>query len=77
MYRAPDVMDQRAHAAQVVRDLFPLYLENTGELPGDWQADLRRATTDHQRARHVADYIAGMTDRFALQEHARLKGCVD
>ena len=75
MYRAPSVMEKRAEVTKVVYDLFPIFLEQTGLLPKRWQADVARATGDQTAmARLVADYIAGMTDRFALQEHARLIG---
>jgi dGTPase len=43
-------------------------------LPPEWQADVAAARDETQLARVVADYVAGMTDRFAIQEHARLLG---
>ena len=73
MYRAPAVMERRAEVTQVVNDLFPLFLETPSLLPGSWQSELRGADKTGV-ARHVSDYIAGMTDRFALQEHGRLTG---
>ena len=72
MYRAPDVQRQRTRAAQVVADLFPIYMNDPHLLPDPWQGGAMAAEAD--LARHVADYIAGMTDRFALQAHARLCG---
>lgn len=74
MYRAPSVMVKRAEVTQVVDDLFPLFMGNTGLLPENWQADLTRASNETDVARIVCDYLAGMTDRYALQEHARLFG---
>lgn len=74
MYRAPSVMVERARVTQVIADLFPLFMARPGDLPADWQADVARATSDTDLARIVADYVAGMTDRFALAEHARLCG---
>ncbi|MDJ0820723.1 MAG: deoxyguanosinetriphosphate triphosphohydrolase [Paracoccaceae bacterium] len=74
MYRAPSVMAQRAQVTQVVEALFPIYMADPTLLPRDWQAEIVQAESDHQLARHVADYIAGMTDRFALQQHKRLTG---
>ncbi|MCC6305417.1 MAG: deoxyguanosinetriphosphate triphosphohydrolase [Rhodobacteraceae bacterium] len=71
LYRAAPVMAERARVGQVVRDLFTLYLEAPHRLPADWQADVAVADGPG-RARLVADYVAGMTDRFALLEHARL-----
>ena len=72
MYRAPRVMDQREHAAQVVRDLFNIFMNTPRVMPRDWGGTLLENTNDLQKARVVADYIAGMTDRFAQQEHDRL-----
>ena len=71
MYRAARVMRVMDQAADVVRDLFACYSGHPGDLPADWQeglADLDAAS----HARRIADFIAGMTDRFALAEHARL-----
>ena len=72
MYRAPSVMEKRREVTQVVEDLFPLYLSNPSLLPSRWTDDVAAAKDDVALARLVADYIAGMTDRFALQEHARV-----
>ncbi len=74
MYRAPPVMAERARVTAVVNDLFPAFMARPGLLPQDWQADVARARSQTEIARLVADYVAGMTDRFALQEHARLFG---
>ncbi|WP_300514921.1 deoxyguanosinetriphosphate triphosphohydrolase [Aliiroseovarius sp.] len=73
MYRAPSVVEMRNRVTAVVEDLFPLFLAQPELLPADWHADLARARGDDTAlARLVADYIAGMTDRFALQTHAKL-----
>lgn len=73
MYRAPSVMQKRSEVTQVVEDLFPLFLENPDLLPRHWARQIDEAAQDPTAlARMVADYIAGMTDRYALQEHARL-----
>ncbi|QCO57073.1 deoxyguanosinetriphosphate triphosphohydrolase (plasmid) [Pseudorhodobacter turbinis] len=72
MYRAPSVMEERARVTTVVRDLFPLFMSQPETLPDEWRDDVARADTQTLLARIVADYVAGMTDRFALQEHARL-----
>jgi dGTPase len=74
MYRAPSVMAERARVTAVVNDLFPLFLREPRLLPAEWQADVAAARDETALARIVADYVAGMTDRFALQEHARLTG---
>ncbi len=74
MYRAPSVMAVRAEVTRMVDDLFPLFLKDPALLPPEWQADVQVAKGEAQLARVVADYVAGMTDRFAIQEHARLVG---
>ena len=74
MYRAPSVMAERARVTQVINDLFPLFLTRPDLLPPAWAADVAAAGSDTELARIVADYVAGMTDRFALLEHARLCG---
>ncbi len=74
MYRAPSVVKMRERVTGVVMDLFPLYLSQPEHLPRHWKGDIAAATDRTALARVVADYIAGMTDRFALQEHERLIG---
>ena len=74
MYRAPSVMEKRGEVTKVVEDLFPLFLNDPMLLPARWHAELRAAPDQTHLARKVSDYLAGMTDRFALQEHARLFG---
>jgi dGTPase len=74
MYRAPSVMSVRAEVTRMVDDLFPLFLRQPALLPPEWQGDVLAATDETHLARVVADYVAGMTDRFAIQEHARLFG---
>jgi dGTPase len=74
MYRAPSVMAVRAEVTRMIDDLFPLFLKQPDLLPPEWQADVQAAQDETALARTVADYVAGMTDRFAIQEHARLFG---
>jgi dGTPase len=70
MYRHPDVMRVRARADEVLRDLFRRFTTRPADMPEEWRQGL---TGDETRlARRVADYIAGMTDRFAILEHRRL-----
>jgi dGTPase len=71
MYRHYKVNRMTSKARRVMRDLFSLLLAEPGCLPPEWQALCDRPGTE-KTARTVADYIAGMTDRFALQEHRRL-----
>ena len=71
MYRHPRVMRVMNEAAGVVRDLFARYSAHPGDLPAEWQQGLA-GLDDAARARSIADFIAGMTDRYALAEHSRL-----
>jgi len=71
MYRHTRVNRMTSKAKRIVRDLFGLLLDEPHLLPEDWSAGLDGPKT-LKTARRVADYIAGMTDKFALDEHARL-----
>jgi dGTPase len=71
MYRHSTVNRMTAKAWRVVRDLFSFYLERPECLPGEWRDEAERLQQS-ARARLIADYIAGMTDRYALDEHQRL-----
>jgi len=62
-------MTRRAHA--IIRELFDLYTADTGKMPAEF-ADRAQQGDEADRARVVADYVAGMTDRFAMAEHERL-----
>jgi dGTPase len=74
MYRAPSVMKERARVTETINGLFPLFMAQPELLPAEWRMDVAAAGDEVTLARIVADYVAGMTDRFALQEHARLIG---
>ena len=84
MYRAPSVVVERRRVTAMVNALFPLFLDSPELLPADWQDEVARAQRiggDRTRpearealARVVLDYVAGMTDRFAIQEYERLVG---
>lgn len=71
LYRHPQVMNVRASADTIVRDLFDRYMADDAALPDDWRERLP-LLDEAARARHVADYLAGMTDTYALREHRRL-----
>jgi dGTPase len=71
MYRHVRVMHVMDQASGVLRDLFARYSAHPDDLPGEWQEGLN-GMAETARARRIADFIAGMTDRFALAEHARL-----
>jgi len=71
MYRHSRVMKVMDQAADVVRELFARYSARPSDLPVEWSQGLA-GLDEAARARHIADFIAGMTDRYALAEHARL-----
>jgi dGTPase len=71
MYRHPRVKAMTDRARVVVRELFTAMIARPELLPEDWRSKADGAG-GMRTARLVADYIAGMTDRFALDEHARL-----
>ena len=77
LYRHPQVLHTTGHAKQIVTDLFDAYFSTPHEMPERYQRRAEQAgNTDPAAvtARAVADYIAGMTDRFAMREHERLTG---
>lgn len=71
MYRHPRVMQEMEAAGEVVRALFGRYMADTGALPEEWRASVE-GRGEIARARRIADFLAGQTDRYALAEHARL-----
>jgi dGTPase len=71
MYRHYRVNRMSSKAHRVVHDLFALYLAEPQCLPSEWR-QLAAGPDDPRTARVAADYLAGMTDRFALDEHHRL-----
>jgi len=73
MYRAPAVMAKRAEVTTVIRELFPLFLNDPSQLPSNWHEELQGADKT-AIARRVCDYISGMTDRYALLEYERILG---
>jgi len=77
MYRAPSVVEMRGRVTRVVDELFPAYMAAPGELPRQWRRDVDEVDSETALARIVCDYIAGMTDRFAIQSHARMVGGVE
>ena len=67
LYRHPQVMEMTNNAQTVVRELFDAYLSRPQEMSSDF-------SQREETPRAVADYIAGMTDRYATREHERLTG---
>jgi dGTPase len=71
MYRHERVLSIMADAQHIVRELFEHYVARPENLPAEWGRELA-ALDGLARVRLIADFIAGMTDRFAQAEHARL-----
>jgi dGTPase len=69
MYRHDRVKRVMDEAESVLKNLFGHYAMTPSDMPVEWRDGLD--TDRHSRARRVADYVAGMTDRYALIEHAR------
>ncbi|ODU61291.1 MAG: deoxyguanosinetriphosphate triphosphohydrolase [Comamonadaceae bacterium SCN 68-20] len=74
LYRHPQVMATTARAQQVVRELFAAYLAQPAQMKPAFAARAQASDSESVRARVVADFIAGMTDRYAASEHARITG---
>lgn len=72
MYRAPSVVAMRKDVSAKVRGLFPYFMEKPYLLPMEWQVEFAHSPDEQTIARVVCDYIAGMTDRFALQQYEQL-----
>ena len=71
MYRHPRVLEIMDRAQRVIRDLFAAYMNDEKLLPDDWRETHPR-TDQNRYARQVCDFIAGMTDRYALEQHKRM-----
>ena len=71
LYRHPDVMRIRESAARIVRDLFDAYSNNPEMMGGHWSQGLENLDFPAKK-RRIADYLAGMTDNFAIGQHRSL-----
>ncbi len=71
MYRSPNVMIMRDGAERIIRNLFDVYLNETGDMPNGLQR-LSLKNKSNDRPRIIADFIAGMTDSYAISEHERM-----
>jgi dGTPase len=71
LYRHSSIMDKMNAAETVVEELFDAYVSAPGEMSEGWREGME-VLDEAGRARQVSDYISGMTDNFALAEHARL-----
>jgi dGTPase len=74
LYRHPQVTQTTQHARTMVHELFAAYRQAPQEMQAGFAARVQAATDESAALRTVADYIAGMTDRFASREHERLTG---
>jgi len=72
MYRHERVMRVMVDAEQILFDLYARYKDDSAALPAEWLPQEGSAETEAERARRIGNFIAGMTDRFALTEHQRL-----
>jgi dGTPase len=72
MYFSLPVKARMAEASDVIADLFALYLDTPAALPPHWRKEAERQGDRPAAARVICDYIAGMTDAFAMEEHKRL-----
>ncbi|MCK5296659.1 MAG: deoxyguanosinetriphosphate triphosphohydrolase, partial [Alphaproteobacteria bacterium] len=72
MYRHYKVNRMTSKAERILKDLFELLVSDIKLLPDDWRQRAGNEPNTQKSARVVCDYIAGMTDKFALDEHARL-----
>lgn len=70
LYRHYRVMRMSAKAQRIIRELFDVFMDDSRLLPTQFQS--REMQDRESRARVVADYIAGMTDRYAIREHKRI-----
>jgi dGTPase len=72
VYRHPRVMRVVAGAEAIVRELFARYMAEPDAMPPSWREAAETGGSERERAAVVADFVAGMTDRFAIREHHRL-----
>ena len=69
MYRHHLVLDNMNRAKRVINDLFEAFMETPHHLPEKWLAGNFDSIDENRKARKICDYIAGMTDRYALDKH--------
>ena len=74
VYRHDKVMDVMNAAEEMVSRLFAHYMSEPAAMPGEWQ--MPAGASETEQARNVADFLAGMTDHYAMAEHARLFGSI-
>ena len=74
LYHHPRQLEAAAAAHEVVAGLFAAFRDNPAALPAEWRTSL--PVEEPGLSRHIADYIAGMTDRYAVREYQRVVGPV-
>jgi dGTPase len=74
MYRHSEVNQACDKARKIVRELFDYYAKQPDRLPSSWGEEIKVCQDETARARTIADYIAGMTDRFAIREYRKIFG---
>ncbi|WAC49081.1 deoxyguanosinetriphosphate triphosphohydrolase [Asticcacaulis sp. SL142] len=72
MYKHHHLNRTRSHAKRILNQMFYLYMEEQDVLPDEWYQLVCSKDTEAGRARVICDYIAGMTDSFAIEEHRKL-----
>jgi dGTPase len=72
LYYHPDQLATAERAKAVIAELFAAYSQEPLYMDEDWYA--RLPGHEPERSRHIADYVAGMTDRFAISRHAQIYG---
>tara|TARA_B100000674_G_scaffold489038_1_gene502265 strand:- start:1348 stop:2511 length:1164 start_codon:yes stop_codon:yes gene_type:complete len=72
MYRSPEVIEMRKLVTFKLKNLFKKYIADPNYLPSDWKQKSDLASNKTELARLVADYISGMTDRYALTQYGKL-----
>ena len=72
LYHHPAQQDAADRAQSIIADLYCAYTNNLSLLPADWQAGA--PSSEPQRSRHIADFLAGMTDRYAQNRHREIFG---
>ena len=72
MYKHYEINRMTSKAKRIVSDLYKIYSQEADCLPNEWKLNYDMAKNSFARHRIIADYIAGMTDRFAINEHKKL-----
>ena len=71
-YKHYEINRMTSKAKRIVSDLFKIYSQEADCLPNEWKLNYDKAENSFSRNRIITDYIAGMTDRFAINEHKKL-----